>query len=101
MVPIAASLSLACSIDLSPLSVSYCLYQGSFLSNHCQHFFVSYYVLSNCFSVLPICYYITSKTSSHFVSSYFMILDPAPYSTTFHIVVLSSVSLEFCYFTSR
>src|SRR6218665_147375 len=38
----------------------------------------------------------TSKASSHFVSSYFMILDPEPYSTTLHIVVLSSASSEFC-----
>src|SRR6218665_607843 len=37
----------------------------------------------------------TSKVSSHFVSSYFMILDSEPYSTTLHIV-LSSVSSEFC-----
>src|SRR6218665_226708 len=37
----------------------------------------------------------TSKVSSHCVSSYFMIFDSEPYSTTLHIV-LSSVSSEFC-----
>src|SRR6218665_353569 len=94
-VPIAVSLLLACVQSISFVS---------FLLFVCNRNLSSPIIAST--ASFPICsgqlffcillYDSTSKVSSHFVSSYFTILDFEPYSTTLHIVVLSSVSSEFC-----
>jgi len=82
-------------VHLFILSFSYCVYQGSFFSNHCQHFFVCCM-----FCPIDLLYY---SLRSHFKSLQsscillIMIHVSDPYNTILHIIILSSATSESCF----
>src|SRR6218665_444786 len=93
-IPVAASLLLACVRFIS--FVSFLLFvSGIFPVQSLPALLRLLYVVSSCFSVFfsTITLQKLQVILYHF---YVMILDPEPYSITFHIVVLSSVSSKFC-----
>src|SRR6218665_3582904 len=85
-IPLVVELVLSASYIL-PLLLSgfYCAYEGSFLSNHFQYFFI-------CLMFCP-ADFLHSSPSSHFkslksfISSFLIVHVSAPYSTTLHISV--------------